>query len=346
LHAIPQKRRAVFYNVASMAARPESPMAEVVDLRHVAPGSLDAILEEEAQRWREVLAWDFESSAALVKRFADMQSLNGRALLHAGGVIGYTYTVTDEDKGLIGDLYILREHATPALEDQLLNATVETLYRTSGVRRIESQVILLTHPRPVPPAHATDLRLFERCFMVCNLRQPRGWPGTPSTVLDIDGWSERYQEDAATLVAEAYEGHIDGNINDQYKSVAGARRFLQNIVQYPGCGSFYGPGSWLAWRRDTGRMCAASLASMVAGDAGHITQICVAPASRGEGIGREILARSLQSLREAGCRQVSLTVTSSNRNAIGLYESMGFTVERRFAAMVWDHIRPARRFFA
>lgn len=328
-----------------MAARPETPLTEVVDLRHLASGALDEVLEEETRRWRETLAWDFGASAALVKGFVDTQSLNGRALLHAGRVIGYTYTVTDEDKGLIGDLYILGEYATPAMEDQLLNSTVETLYRTAGVRRIESQVILLTHPRPAPPVHATDLRLFERYFMVCDLRRLHNWAGEASRALDIDGWSERYQEDAAALVADAYAGHVDGNINDQYRSVAGARRFLRNIVQYPGCGSFCAAASWLAWRRDTGRMCAAALASVVAHDAGHITQICVAPSSRGEGVGREILTRSLESLREAGCRQASLTVTAANRNAIGLYESMGFTVQRRFAAMVWDHIRPVRRFF-
>lgn len=329
-----------------MAAWPESPVIEVVDLRRIPAGSLDDLLEEESQTWRERLAWDFRGSASLVKRFADMQALNGRALVRADQVIGYTYTVTDEDKGLLGDLYILRKFASPALEDQLLNATVESLYRTAGVRRIESQVILLRHPRPVPPAHAQDLRLFERCFMVCDLRRGRDWSPAPSRLLDIDGWSERYQEDAATLIADAYEGHIDGHINDQYRSVSGARRFLQNIVQYPGCGSFYAPASWLAWRRDTGRMCAASLTSLVAEDAGHITQICVATSSRGAGIGREMLARSLHSLREAGCRQASLTVTASNRNAIGLYESMGFVTRHRFAAMVWENVRPARRFFA
>ena len=330
-----------------MAARPESPVAEVVDLRRIAAGSLDAVLDEEVRVWRETLAWDFASSASLVKRFADMQSLNGRALVYGDRVIGYTYTVTDEDKGLIGDLYVMREFASAAMEDLLLNATVESLYRTAGVRRIETQVILLTHPRPSAPVHPEALRLFERCFMVCDLRAPHQWPlGDVSRVLDFDGWNDRYQEDAAALIANAYEGHIDGHINDQYRSVAGARRFLHNIVQYPGCGSFYGPGSWLAWRRDTGRMCAVSLASMVGPEAGHITQICVAPTSRGEGIGREILARSLRSLREAGCRQASLTVTASNRNAIGLYQSMGFTIQRRFAAMVWEQVRPVRRFFS
>ena len=222
-----------------MAARPESPVADVVDLRRMAPGTLDALLDEEVRVWRETLAWDFASSASLVKRFADMQSLNGRALIYGDRVVGYTYTVTDEDKGLIGDLYVMREFATAGMEDLLLNATVESLYRTAGVRRIETQVMLLTHPRPAAPVHPEALRLFERCFMVCDLRAPHAWAARDmSRVLDIDGWNERYQEDAAALIADAYEGHIDGHINDQYRSVAGARRFLHNIVQYPGCGSF------------------------------------------------------------------------------------------------------------
>lgn len=330
-----------------MAARSESFATEVVNLRRIAPGSLDELLEEEIRVWQETLCWDFAPSAALVKRFADAQSLNGMALMRGSQVIGYTYTVLDEEKGLIGDLYVRRDHATAANEDQLLNATVDILYRTSGVRRIESQVILLAHPRPAPPAHANDLRLFERYFMVCDLRRGHEWRSNDtSKVLDVDGWNERYQEDAATLIANAYEGHVDGHINDQYRSVAGARRFLLNIVQYPGCGAFYPEGSWLAWRKDTGRLCAVSLASRVSDEAGHITQLCVAPTSRGTGIGRETLGRSLRSLREAGFRQVSLTVTASNRNAIALYESMGFVTQRRFAAMVWENVRPARRFFA
>ncbi len=328
-----------------MAAWPETPVTEVIDLRHIAPGSLDDVLADETECWRANLSWDFTASAALVKRFTDTQSLNGRALLHGGRIAGYTYTVIDEDKGLIGDLYVHRAFATPALEDMLLNATVESLYRTAGVRRIESQVLLLGHPRPAPTVHAGDLRTFERCFMVCDLQRTAEWQPMETTTLEVDHWSERYQEDAAGLIANAYEGHIDGNINDQYRSTGGARRFLQNIVQYPGCGTFAAHSSWLTWRRDTGRLCGVCLASLVAYDAGHITQICVAPNSRGGGIGREMLGRSMNSLRAMGCRRVSLTVTASNRNAIGLYESMGFRVERQFAAMVWEQVRPLRRFF-
>lgn len=329
-----------------MAARPDSPAFETIDLRFVPPGSLDRILEEESDVWRTELAWDFTTSAGLVKRFADMQSLPGVALMAGPWVIGYTYTVTEEEKGLIGDLYILREYSSPALEDQLLRATVESLTKSSKVRRMESQIILLSHPRPEPPAMHQHLHLFERCFMSCDLENGGPWmPSGGDRDLEIGQWHEQHQDDSAGLIAHCYEGHIDSQINDQYRSLGGARRFLNNIVQYPGCGAFHSTGSWLGWQKSTGRLCAMSLSSLVAADTGHITQICVLPNCRGTGVGREMLARTLEGMRQEGVKQVSLTVTASNTEAIGLYESMGFRIRRRFAAMVWDGFREPRRYF-
>ncbi len=79
-----------------------------------------------------------------------------------------------------------------------------------------------------------------------------------------------------------------------------------------------------------------SLSSLVASDVGHITQVCVAPSDRGTGLGYELMRRSLLALGAHGCRCVSLTVTSSNTNAVHLYERMGFTHKRDFAAYVWE----------
>ena len=79
-----------------------------------------------------------------------------------------------------------------------------------------------------------------------------------------------------------------------------------------------------------------SLASLVAPRVGHITQICVAPDRRGAGLGYELLRRSLVALHEAGCRLATLTVTSANREAVALYERMGFEVVKRFRAFVWE----------
>ena len=160
-------------------------------------------------------------------------------------------------------------------------------------------------------------------------------PGKGAGVVRLEAWHEREQEDAAQLIARAYQDHVDGEINDQYRSVAGARRFLLNIVQFPGCGSFFQPASVVALAPDSERLWGISLASLVAFDVGHITQICVDPAMKGIGAGYEMLRRSLEALARSGCRRVSLTVTADNDEAIRLYERVGFRTEHVFDAIVW-----------
>lgn len=78
------------------------------------------------------------------------------------------------------------------------------------------------------------------------------------------------------------------------------------------------------------------LASIVNDRTGHITQICVAPSFRNTGLGYELMRRSLLRLVHAGCRRVSLTVTSSNADAIRLYLRMGFKTIRQFHAYIWE----------
>jgi len=328
-----------------MAAWPESPSVEVIDLRNLRSGALDELLNEEAAFWRDELSWEFTASAGLVKRFVDSQSLTGAALLVNGTVAGYTYTVLEDDKGMIGDLFVRREYASQVMEDRLLQTTVDVLMRTAGVHRIETQIVLFQYPRKAPPPYPEHLRMFERCFMVLDLTGEPRWGSAQSPSLDLEAWRDRFHDSAAGLITAAYDGHIDSQINDQYRSLAGARKFITNISQYPGCGAFQPQCSWLGWSPRTGRLAAMSLASQVAHDAGHITQLCVAPKERGQGLGRKILCHSLEALRAAGYRQVSLTVTSANRTAIRLYESIGFVTQRRFAAMVWDGFRVNRRFF-
>ena len=79
-----------------------------------------------------------------------------------------------------------------------------------------------------------------------------------------------------------------------------------------------------------------SLASLLADDIGHITQLCVGPQFQGTGAGYELLRRSLAALVKAGCRRTSLTVTAANNAAVRLYERVGFETIRVFTAMVWD----------
>jgi ribosomal protein S18 acetylase RimI-like enzyme len=312
------------------------PSAELIELRDLRSDDLKYLLEEEIGVWRQDLEWDFQSSAGLVERFVDQCALSGYALAERGKVFGYSYFVHDEHKGLIGDLYVRRARRTPEHEHRLLAAVVEALMRTLSVTRVETQLMMLGPGHAILPG-ARFLKTYDRNFMRIDLKHVvLPMPGAPNTRVDIAPWEDWHQDAAAHLIPEAYRGHIDSRINDQYDTVGGARRFLYNIVQYPGCGSFYKPASYVAMDRLTGKLSGLSLCSLVAPQTGHITQICVAPSHRGTGLGYELLRRSLAGLQKAGCRSATLTVTAANREAVSLYERVGFETIRRFRAFVWE----------
>jgi ribosomal protein S18 acetylase RimI-like enzyme len=297
---------------------------------------MDPLLEEECLAWRNELEWDFEKSADLVRRFVDMNALSGSALLEDGQIAGYMYYVLEEDKGLIGDLYVRQEMRTVERENLLIASALQPVMDAPGVTRIESQLMMLRcqPSRPVPRADC--LSVFERNFMRIDLKRAVLGKGNVRRPMYVEKWSDHYHDATAQLIAAAYAGHIDGRINDQYRSIAGARRFLNNIVQYPGCGAFYRPASLAAFEAVSGRLCGISLASLVTPETGHLTQICVSPSVRGTGIGHELLRQSLIILREIGCTSVSLTVTAANADAVALYERVGFETIRRFSAFVWE----------
>lgn len=319
-----------------MAAAPDICAPEIVDLSRLRVDDLQPVLEDECVAWRSVLSWDFSASADLVRRFVRIQALSGYALMLNNRAIGYSYYVCEDRKGLIGDLYVVREHDSTANEDLLLSSILQALVSAPGVERIEAQLMMMRGPfeRSIPYAKFGEV--FPRSFMLADLEDvPRLEPSPAAARFRMDEWLPAEPDGVAMAIASAYHGHVDSRINDQYRSFLGARRFLGNVVQYPGCGQFYGPGSLVATDA-SGKVAGAILCSMVAADTGHITQVCVSPEFQGQGVGYELLRNALSILHAAGCAKTSLTVTTSNTNAIQLYQRVGFRSMRRFAAYVWE----------
>src|SRR5215469_8634731 len=110
-----------------MAARlhPALYPGELADLRRLSPRDLEPLLAEETKTWRDELEWDFEKSADLVRRFVELRALNGSALVEGGAVTGYVYYVLEENKGLIGDLYVRHEFQGAGRERQLLESALD-----------------------------------------------------------------------------------------------------------------------------------------------------------------------------------------------------------------------------
>lgn len=307
---------------------------EILDLRQIRSRDLELLLEEENRLWREQLRWDYSGSADLIKRFVDARALPGYAALESGRAIGYSFFVYEDHKGLIGNLFVSGQYSGGA-ESRLLTHVIETMQETPGIRRIEAQLMNFG----AGSLHATFQRErfipFARRFLLLDLAGTAGLRPRP-TEAELVPWSERYFDDAAGLISRAYMDHVDSEINDQYRTVPGASRFLKNIIQYPGCGTFHAAGSFAAFDPQTGRLCGLILTSIVHPGVGHVTQVCVAPEQQGTGLGYELMRRSTESFQELGFSSVSLTVTSANHRAVRLYETMGFRTLREFFAYVWN----------
>ncbi len=323
-----------------MAAQAKQPShLDVLDLRHFHAQDLADLLEEETDIWTDKLRWDFHPSRDIVRRYLDMRALSGYALLHGRTPIGYSYYVHEDHKVLIGDLFVSEAYRTVDAQHCLLQHVVETAQNTPGVRRIEGQLMMLESASVSALYPATQLAVFERNFMLAESigEVPREAFGRrPPPTITFEPWSEQFLEAVGQLISRSYVGHVDSQINDQYRSVAGARRFLHNIIQYPGCGAFYDGASIMARDSITRELCGISLTSMVQPKVGHITQICVVPERRGAGVGSELLWRSVRAFCDRGCDAVSLTVSSSNTGAVRLYERVGFRTIRCFRAYVWE----------
>lgn len=156
------------------------------------------------------------------------------------------------------------------------------------------------------------------------------------TDVEIRRWTEQDYQPAAAVITSAYRGHVDSEINDQYRTLSGSLRFLNNIVRFPGCGAFDADSSFVALHKRSRSLIGLILCSRVRSDVGHVTQVCVLPEFRGYGIGKALLAATSANLVLRKFSILSLTVTEANSSAVELYLRLGFETQRVFDAFVWE----------
>lgn len=308
---------------------------QIVDLRQIHSRSLEGLFQEEARHWREELFWDYRPSIELIRKFIDSRALGGYAAMEAGRPAGYGFYVLEDHKGLIGGLFVSSQFAQSPITKGLLAEMLDALRATPRLQRIEAQ--LMPFGTELDPIFLSQyFQLYPRQFMLLRLAEANLTGKPLSAGLRLDPWSDRAFEAAARLIHLAYADHVDSQINDQYCSEAGGLKFLRNIVLLPGCGQFLPEASFLVRPVGDDRLVAMVLTSTVAERVGHTTQICVMPGYQGHSIGRTLMENSIQALRRRNYESLSLTVTSINQRAVGLYEHLGFRTVKTFAAGVWQ----------
>jgi ribosomal protein S18 acetylase RimI-like enzyme len=316
---------------------------EILDLRHFSSADLRPLLEDEIAMWARVLSWDYSTSAEMILRYMDAKILPGYAAIERGSIFGYSFFVYEQSKGVIGDLFVrdggrdgARSTDRHDVEERLLTHVIETLQQSPGIHRVEAQLLAHHAGEVSRPFLQQGFSRHPRVFMNFDLgKHPQSSPPLPPQ-FELRPWSEQEYQSAAALITAAYRGHVDSEINDQYRTLTGSLRFLNNIVRFPGCGTFDSQASFVILERRTRTLIGLILCSLVRPDVGHITQVCVLPEYRSAGLGEAMLAASTRNLRARGFHFISLTVTEANDRAIALYKRIGFESTRVFDAFVWE----------
>src|SRR5208283_1798829 len=193
--------------------------------------------------------------------------------------------------------------------------------------RIEAQLLAHQTGDLVEPFVANGFRRYRRLFLCLDLYRngtSSNSSSRPLNHIQIRRWTEQDYQPAAGIITASYRAHIDSEINDQYRTSAGSLRFLNNIVRFPGCGLFDAEASFVAIHQPTNSLIGLILCSRVREDVGHVTQVCLLPEHRGEGIGESLMAYTCNALRSRGFNLLTLTVTEANHRAVDLYRRLGF----------------------
>ncbi len=309
----------------------------VVPLSEVNIESASGLFEEEIQCWRSQLFWDYQPAVSLILKYIESRTLPGYGLITARGrVVGYSYYAVSYPIGYVGNLYVRRKSASPQTYDQLLDPTLSSLRAWGRVQRIECQAFSFNCDlAPLFTRHGFEA--LERHFLYRDLIPGKdvGRQRDSDSPFRIVNWESRYLEPAAQLVFDSYQTSADYRICRDYQSQQGCLRFLRNLVDSPGCGTFFPETSYLALD-SSGMACAVLITSKIGPETGMIPQISVRRDFQGRGIGSQLLETYFQSAHRLGLRRVALSVTNSNKGAHQLYSRLGFNTAKDFHAFIWN----------
>jgi ribosomal protein S18 acetylase RimI-like enzyme len=320
---------------------------EIIDIRRFDAEAFLPLLNQEAQAWLDELRWDFTASMRVITNCLRDKRLSGYALVHGNEVWGYCFFFYDGEKGLIGDLFVDSSFGRTGQAERLLQHVIETLQATPGIRRVEAQLPHFGYEELQSCFTASNFKCYARRFMAVSLNH---WGGLrslspPRSQRSSNGlsdflilpWDRKHSQDAPKLLHDVYRTHVDAILNDQYSSLAGATRLIENIVHQQGCGEFLPRMSRAAIHRATQQLAGILAVTSVRTHTAHIPQIAIAKKFQGCGLGSAMIDSSFRDLAKLGYQEVSLTVTDANAGAVRLYERLGFESFRAFGAFVYDH---------
>jgi len=138
-------------------------------------------------------------------------------------------------------------------------------------------------------------------------------------------WSSRLLEEHAEAKYRSFRGEIDANVFPCFLQFDGCLRLMEEICRREG---FLPSATWLLAYDELGvhepQYCGTIQGMRDKRGFGAIQNVGVTPQHRGRGLGRQLIAATLSGFQSAGLRRAYLEVTAQNRDAVRLYERIGF----------------------
>jgi hypothetical protein len=163
----------------------------IVDLRQTTVRQIEPLLEEEARHWHDELHWDYRGALELIKRFLDAHALAGCVAFENGSAAGYSFYVLEEQKGLIGGLYVSSKFPQTEIGRRLLEEMLLSMRGLPHLARIEAQLMPFSGPVD-PPLLDQGFRLYTRQFMLLDLQKLQETKPGASAGMRLTRWSDRY----------------------------------------------------------------------------------------------------------------------------------------------------------
>lgn len=138
-------------------------------------------------------------------------------------------------------------------------------------------------------------------------------------------WHPAHLELHAAVKYQSFKNEIDSELFLSLATPKGCQDLMRGIITHSG---FLPQATWLIEFRGNefapNQACGTIQGIAQNGLKGAIQNLAVAPEHRGFGLGRALLLQSLAGFRAVGMTRVYLDVTADNRNAVQLYQSIGF----------------------
>ncbi len=310
------------------------PNLTLLPLSHAERKQVMALMDEEVRAWRSELGWDYSPVKQVLISFMDQNLLPGYVACDGEKALGYGYFLIHRNKGVIGTLYVSECESAQEVANRILAKSIEALIDQSKIERIESQLFPFHRLSLSSPFLHQGFANYPRVYLELDLVS---YHPDLDSVQDgaISQWDSRFVTQAAWIVQKSYEKELDAVICEDYCTVAGCEGYLRSLLANPGCGVFIPEASFMGWDHG-GKPNGFVLTSCISKAGAMIPQISILPTYQGLGLGGALMGKTLRTLKAAGYRKVSLTVTRENTRALEWYQRLGFRVRKDFCAYIWQ----------